>query len=76
LELDQSFITYWHTGELDELLLIADRYQSQLQQLYIPTPEYDLGRWNHRVDMLSNAQRPPLTWKPDGIDPLHWLLSN
>ncbi|MGM0588817.1 MAG: acyl-CoA reductase [Bacteroidota bacterium] len=73
-EFDQSFITYWHQGELDEMLNVADLYEQQIQQLYVPTPEYDLGRWNHHAEMLSNAQQPPLNWKPDGIDPLRWLL--
>jgi hypothetical protein len=73
-EFDQSFITYWHQGELDEMLNIADLYDHQIQQLYVPTPEYDLGRWNHRADMLSNAQQPPINWKPDGVDPLRWLV--
>jgi hypothetical protein len=75
-ELDQSFITYWTQGEWDELVSLADYFGPMVQQLYLPTPDYDLGRWNHRVDMLSQAQSPHLDWQPDGVDPLQWLLAD
>lgn len=54
-------IVYWQPSRLPQEPRLA--YGDKLQEVYGPgaTP-------------LVEAQRPPIDWKPDGQDPLAWLL--
>jgi hypothetical protein len=75
LELDQDFVCYWVQGDESTVTELADEYQEQLQSIYLANPDSEIPNWQERTEYLSDAQQPPLAWKPDGIDTLAWLKS-
>jgi hypothetical protein len=62
---DHPQIIYWQP-EIDYRSLRAT-FGSDLQEIY--------GSSQHNLTPLSQAQRPPIDWKPDGKDTLEWLLT-
>ena len=75
LELDQDFVCYWVQGDESTVTELADEYQEQLQSIYLANPDSEIPNCQERTEYLSDAQQPPLAWKPDGIDTLAWLKS-
>ena len=75
LEMDQDFICYWVQGDESKIGELADRFNRQLQSIYITEPEITIPGYHDKVEFLSDAQRPPIFWKPDGTDILKWLSS-
>lgn len=74
LELDQDFICYWIQGDEDKAAELAGEFGNSLQSIYIPHPDIEIPGWEVRTEFLSDAQNPPIFWKPDGIDILKWLV--
>ncbi|WP_445664806.1 acyl-CoA reductase [Fodinibius sp. AD559] len=74
LELDQNFVCYWVQGDESKLEELAKTYSEQLQSIYITDSEIDLPDWELEVEHLSNAQKPAIDWRPDGVDTLEWLV--
>ena len=74
LEMDQDFICYWVRGDEQTVAELADRYSGQWQSIYITDPEITIPGVEDRIEFLSDAQTPPLAWKPDGVDTLAWLI--
>lgn len=74
IELDQDFVCYWMQGEESKAAELADRYSDELQSLYVSHPDVEIPGWQERTEYLSDAQQPPISWKPDGVDTLEWLL--
>jgi len=75
LELDQDFVCYWVQGEESTVAELADQYSDQLQSIYVPHPDIEIRGWEERTEYLSDAQQPPISWKPDGVDTLEWLVN-
>lgn len=75
LELDRDFICYWVQGDRETAAGLAGDLGSRLQSIYLPHPEVEIPGWEERTEYLSDAQSPPLHWKPDGTDPLRWLTA-
>lgn len=73
MELDQDFLCYWVQGDESTVAELADEYQGKLQSVYITHPDIEIPGWQKRTEFLSDAQQPPISWKPDGIDTLEWL---
>jgi len=73
LELNQDFICYWMPGDKSTVATLADRFDDQLQSVYLTDSQSSIDGVKHKVELLKNAQQPPLTWKPDGVDTLKWL---
>lgn len=73
LELDQDFICYWEQGNEQKVEELANSFGDQLQSIYITHPDIEISGDNEKIEFLSDAQRPPIFWKPDGIDVLKWL---
>lgn len=73
LELDQDFVCYWIQGDESTVAELAKEYQEELQSIYVAHPDIEIPGWMYRTEYLSDAQRPPLSWKPDGVDTLEWL---
>lgn len=66
---------YWQPMKsLQDLLSL---YGSGVQQVYTSQKgdltEFEL--FSDKKDYLGNSQTPELYWKPDGIDPLKWILT-
>lgn len=75
LELDQDFICYWMEGDESEAGELARKFGSRMQSLYLPDPDNPIPDYDGETEMLSHAQQPPLSWKPDGVDTLAWLVN-
>lgn len=76
LELDQDFICYWVQGDKKMTSLLADNFGARLQSIYVAKTETEIPADKTRMELLSNAQTPPIDWCPDGIDTLQWLCGD
>lgn len=74
LEFDQDFICYWMQGDDSTLKRLADEYGEQLQSIYTANIEEKIPGLKTKVEPLAAAQQPPISWKPDGMDTLEWLI--
>lgn len=74
LELDQDFVCHWVQGDESKMAKLADQYRDELQSIYVPHPDLEIPGWQERTEFLSDAQQPPIFWKPDGVDTLEWLI--
>lgn len=69
----EKFLLYWVKGDFDTLSQIVDSYRDGLQSVY-STSNYigkEISRF--RIEPLSQAQAPPIWWKPDQTDAINWL---
>jgi len=76
LELDQDFICYWVKGDESTVADLVSQYNGDLQSIYIPHPDIKIPGYEQRIEYLSDAQQPPISWQPDGVDTLEWLCSS
>lgn len=74
LELDQDFICYWVQGDEKKVSELSDEFGKQLQSIYVTHPDISIPGKEVQVEFLSDAQTPPIYWKPDGTDVLAWLI--
>lgn len=74
LELDQDFICYWVQGDEQRVSELANDFGDQLQSIYVTHPDISIPGKDRQVEFLSDAQNPPLYWKPDGTDVLEWII--
>lgn len=74
VELDQDFICYWLQGDESTVAEVAEQHAQTVQSIYVPHPEIKIPAFEHRTEFLSDAQSPPLSWKPDGVDTIEWLI--
>lgn len=74
LEMNQDFICYWVRGDEQKVSKLADQFGNELQSIYIPHPDIEIPGQESRTEYLSDAQQPPISWKPDGVDTLEWLI--
>ena len=66
---DDDDAVVWVQADKETLLRHAEELGDGLQQLYFTTEKIDGGRW----EPLSQAQKPGVDWKPDGVDVVAWL---
>lgn len=76
LEFDQDFICYWVQGNESTAATLADRYQDQLQSIYTADKNIVVPGFSSEMEDLATAQQPPISWKPDGVDTLAWLVKS
>ncbi len=69
-------VIHWLQGGPELVPEIVGRFSEEVQNIYvtgshvaIPGLSNSLGK----IDLLSRAQCPQISWKPDGIDILGWL---
>lgn len=73
---DENFILQWITGGEEKLQEMIKKSRSGLQSIY-STDKYVGKRIGNRViESLDEAQTPPIWWKPDGVDTIHWLQNH
>lgn len=87
---EQPGIVHWVQGGAREIADLLSRAGKAVQSVYMdappstfralladsaPSPD-DAMQWSRRVEPLAAAQAPPVDWKPDGVDPLEWLLAS
>ncbi|MCH8557713.1 MAG: hypothetical protein LAT84_07825 [Balneolia bacterium] len=58
-------------ADKDECIHFAEKNRRRIQSLY--TTDTNTGFGQIVAEPIGFAQRPPVNWKPDGVDPLHWL---
>lgn len=75
LEFEQDFICYWVQGEEKRVAELAAEHHKELQSIYIRRREIEIPGYNDLTEPLSEAQKPPLSWKADGVDTLRWLTN-
>lgn len=69
----EPFILHWVEGDIKTLEELAFTFKSDLQTIYVTNPDIRLPTELPVPEMLSDAQQPPIWWRPDGVDPLRWL---
>lgn len=74
LEFDQDYVCYWVPGDESTVAELAEKYGDRLQSVYITHPDIEIRGLEKQVEFLSDAQQPPINWKPDGMDTLEWLV--
>ena len=73
--LEHSQIIPWIEGDKDRLEELAADAGETIQNIYLEDDEILMKEVEYaQVDLLPKAQSPPITWKPDGVDPLNWLI--
>ncbi|MGK7369885.1 MAG: acyl-CoA reductase [Candidatus Halalkalibacterium sp. M3_1C_030] len=75
LEMDQDFICYWIQGDEQKASEIAGQFNEELQSIYVTHLEITIPGFEDKVEFLSDAQKPPIYWKPDGTDILEWIIN-
>jgi len=76
LELDQDYICYWVQGDEEKAAELAGRFEGDIQSIYVTHPDTRIPDYQDCTEFLSDAQNPPVYWKPDGVDPVAWLIGN
>lgn len=71
--LDDDNVIYWVPGDIGKMKELADQYGDQVQNLYVTSGKNRKSGFEDKMSYLSEAQCPPINWKPDGIDILEWL---
>lgn len=70
---NEKFLLYWVEGDFETLTDLVTKYSDGLQSVY-STSSY-LGKLANgfAIEPLSQAQAPPIWWKPDQLDTIEWL---
>lgn len=69
----EPFILHWVKGDIETLKESALTYRNELQTIYVTNPDTELPSELPAPELLSDAQQPPIWWRPDGVDSLNWL---
>lgn len=72
---DENFILYWVKGGKTELKELIHKYGMGLQSVYSTGSTVGESIGSYTVEPLSDAQNPPVWWKPDGVEPISWIQS-
>ena len=69
----EKFILYWVQGDFEKFRQNVEHFEDGLQSLY-STANFVGNKINQfTIEPLSQAQKPPIWWKPDQVDTIHWL---
>jgi len=70
---------YWVNGGFEKISELLDQFGEQIQAVYSFSEALKaLNQHLHDVkeaEDIATAQRPPIYWKPDGVDVLEWLTA-
>ena len=69
----KKFILYWVKGGEQTLKEIIANYRNGLQSVYSTGDMIGKEINGIITEPLSEAQNPPIWWKPDGVDTIQWL---
>lgn len=69
----EKFLLYWVKGGKNTLSKLAGTYRKGLQTIYSTSEHIGKNINGFRIEPLSQAQAPPIWWKPDQIDTIKWL---
>jgi len=74
IEPAEPFILHWVKGDRSTAVKLARQFTHGLQAVYVKEPSVELEGLPVKPELLIDAQQPPIWWKPDGTDPLKWLM--
>lgn len=71
-----TFALHWVKGGWAELEKRVRQFENDIQSVYSvsETPKRVGGKF--LTEKLSIAQKPPIWWRPDGVDTLQWIQQN
>lgn len=69
----EKFLLYWVKGDLETLTDLVSKFNIGLQSVYSTTEHLGKEVGGFQIEPLSQAQSPPIWWKPDKIDTIEWL---
>ncbi|MCG2588664.1 hypothetical protein [Rhodohalobacter sulfatireducens] len=69
----EKFLLYWIKGDFDTLSNLVTKYADGLQSVYSTSRYIGEKLEDYHIEPLSQAQAPPVWWKPDQIDTINWL---
>jgi len=72
---EHDFVLHWISGDKEKVTDFVNLHGSGLQSVYVPRKNLHIPGIQKPLELLSDAQTPPINWKPDGIDPIKWLMS-
>lgn len=67
----EPHILHWVKGDRAKTAELADNFMDGLQAVYVQSPEINIE--GVETELLADAQRPSINWKPDGVDTIEWL---
>ncbi len=70
----EPFILHWVQGDRNKAAELANKYRQRLQTVYVTDPSAKIENAPVEPELMRDAQNPPIWWKPDGQDPLKWLI--
>lgn len=69
----EKFLLYWVKGDFDTLIKLVNKYREGLQSVYSTSNYISKQVGEFIIEPLSQAQSPPIWWKPDQVDTIEWL---
>ncbi len=69
----EKFLLYWVKGDLNTLENLVNEYRDGLQSVYATSSYISKQVGEFIIEPLSQAQSPPIWWKPDQVDTIEWL---
>lgn len=73
---DHDHLLTWIHDTPDIVPELEEWLGPELQSIYVPYRQLRIPGLQREVEYLSEAQKPPIDWQPDGVDPVEWLLAN
>jgi len=72
---DQDFVLQWIEGGRKKVVDIANKNRDGLQSVYVQDIGIKLPGLQLETERLAEAQKPPVYWKPDGVDTIRWIVN-
>lgn len=69
----EKFLLYWVKGDFETLKNLVKKYKIGLQSVYSTASYIGKEVGGFLIEPLSQAQSPPIWWKPDQVDTIKWL---
>lgn len=66
---DTDFTVNWVKGDLEKVRELRMKFGELVQSVYTDGPKIE----GLKTELLSSAQKPPIWWKPDGVDVIEAL---
>lgn len=63
-------------GTPADLRAFLEKHGPRIQSVYVPRRITHLEIAGRTTEPLSQAQTPPVNWRPDGVDALRWILGD
>ncbi|TVQ02151.1 MAG: hypothetical protein EA359_12450 [Balneolaceae bacterium] len=69
----EKYILHWVKGDFNTLENVVSRFGNGLQSVYSTSGFIGKKAGPYIIEPLSQAQSPPIWWKPDQTDTITWL---